>query len=399
MGSCCGKKAPSEAACGKGELDNEKDANVDSLALARDNLVEGDKRQPPPTPPTPPELTETAAMVEAALFTARSAVALNSATCRSEMSETIDCSSTTVDDIRTGRPTFHCRVETAASSTWPDVSMPTASVRYDHLPSVSEFDTEEDFSMVEGSTTSLRERRLAFRARERAKALLREFQSREGEVRRAIVELCNFARRDMAFRHHRGILSIERRGMLIAYFKERFVLLLRITTAQETLGRRMTEHEWQAQLLRKMQQHRAGRLRRAGAQGGNDTTEASSAACSDEEEAGLPAAVDAALTPTGGRPLSAPSSFCGKQLQQRRNLSLSSSPSPPGSQVSSGKSSARPTVSETGGRLQLEKAVPRPQSSFGMCQPLKARPSGAEKSIKSISPACAPVESGVGEPF
>ncbi|ESL10930.1 hypothetical protein TRSC58_01329 [Trypanosoma rangeli SC58] len=410
MGCCCSKKNLPNDAHAKGELDNEKDAHVDSLTLAGGSLAEKAKRQQLlPSLLDPPEPTVVTATTP---FIAQTTGPNSFESCRNEFSETIECSSTTVDDYHTERPSFHRRVETAASSTWPDVSMPTATARYDRHPSVSEVDTEEDFSQVEGSTTSLQDRRLAFMAREREKTLVRVFMSTESERRRAIVDFSNTACRAMAFRYYRGILAIQRQGMLILYFAERFALLLRITVAQETIGRRLMEHEWQARLLHEMQQHRMDRRRRVDAdlQSASETTDASSSVHSDEEEVCSLGVVAATLTPTGSRPLSAPSYFCRRRSQRRRRYPSLSPSAPPqqqqqqqqlGSQVASVKRPARLTKSETGGVLQLEgNEALHFQSGLGACQSMKLHPSGAEKSMKCTPlPAFADVGSGMGTPF
>ncbi|RNF10421.1 hypothetical protein TraAM80_01594 [Trypanosoma rangeli] len=411
MGCCCSKKNSPDKAHTKGELDNEEDTHVHSLMLAGDSLAESAKLQQqlssPLEPPEPTSVTETAP------FIARSTGSNSFESCRNEFSETIECSSTTVDDNHTGPLSFR-RLGTVASSTWPDVSIPTATARYDHLRSVSEVDTEEDFSQVEGSTTSLQDRRLAFMAREREKTLVRVFMLTESERRRAIVDFCNTACRAMVFRHYRGILAIERRGMLIVHFTERSALLLRITVVQEAIGRRLMEHEWQARLLHEMQQHRMDRRRRvkADVQSESETTDASSVH-SDEEEVRSSGAVAAAVTPTGSRPISAPGSFWRRRSQRRHRYS-SLSPSahlPPqqqqqqqqqlGSQVASVKCPARLTKSETGGCLQLGGSeVLQSQPNFGACQSMKSHSGGAEKSMKRAPlPAFADVVNGMGAPF
>ncbi|ORC91237.1 uncharacterized protein TM35_000062420 [Trypanosoma theileri] len=179
-----------------------------------------------------------------------------------DLSDTIVCSSTTIENSSADPAMFHRRVETAASSTWPEVSMPTVSVRYDHHRTVSgTTDSEVDYSPVERSTSTLYERRLSFNQRERERALMREVSSVESEKRYAIVEFFNKAWRTIALRHYRGIWALTRRQMVVSYLGERYGLLMCSLEMQESIHRRLIECEWQTLLLSKMQKLRFDRQR------------------------------------------------------------------------------------------------------------------------------------------
>ncbi|KEG08500.1 hypothetical protein DQ04_07041030 [Trypanosoma grayi] len=249
-----------------------------------------------------------------------------------EMTDSITCSSTTIDDVSADHSAFHRRIETTTSSTWPDVSMPTVSARHDHPRTVSELESEDDFSPVERSTSTLQERRMSFLARERERSMLREVMSTENEKRYAIVEFFGNARRTIAIRHYKGMLAIERRGMLIEYFVERFALLLCVTEAQETILRRLIEFECQAELLRRMQHQRAERQRRScstnsSVAGGSMASGAAELATT-EPSLGTEGEAPAAVKVVSTRAMSAPSVFLRKQMQQRRIMAQSRSPSP-----------------------------------------------------------------------
>ncbi|KAH9577841.1 hypothetical protein LSM04_007315 [Trypanosoma melophagium] len=252
-----------------------------------------------------------------------------------DLSDTIVCSSTTVENSCADTTMFHRRVETAASSTWPEVSMPTASLRFDHLRTVSGSDSEMDFSPVEGSTSTLHERRLSFTARERDRALLREVSALESEKRYAIVEFFNNAWRTIAIRHCRGMWVITRREMIAGYLWERYVLHMCCLDMQESIHRRLIEYEWQTLLLSKMQKLRVDRQR----QNHNElvlastasTTVMTTAAASTLAATPIEEELYGAATLPLGRCLSAPSVYRRKsrhnsdnkqQQQQQRQVSL-----------------------------------------------------------------------------
>ncbi|KAF5215256.1 hypothetical protein ECC02_012076 [Trypanosoma cruzi] len=387
---CCGKKVLAGTEFDRGELDNEDDGTNCPLLLGVESVAGEEEQQNPPKALSPSEMTTTTAAV---ITSAQCVEPQKCGTCENELSDTIICSSTTVDDAFSDRFRLHRRVETAASGTWPEVSMPTASVLYEHPRTISEFDTEEDFSQVEQSTGSLRERRLLFIAREREKAVIRETMLTESEKRHAIIDFCNTGRRAMAFRLYRGILAIERRVMLIGFLTERAALLMRVTEAQEMIGRRLTENDWKTGLLGKMRQHRVGRRRSVAvsveSSGSNknngssstEPVEASPAVFSEEEKALMPGAAAAASTTTVGRSLSAPSSFWRRSLQQNRlRLSLSPSLPPRPYQRHSGNCSAHVTVAEVIRRFRPEqKEVLHPQQRFGACHVMNRNASGTEK--------------------
>ncbi|PWU88703.1 hypothetical protein C4B63_69g33 [Trypanosoma cruzi] len=403
---CCGKKVLAGTEFDRGELDNEDDGTNCPLLLGVESVAGEEEKQNPSKALSPSEMTTTTA---AAITSAQCVEPQKCGTCENEFSDTIICSSTTVDDAFSDRFRLHRRVETAASWTWPEVSMPTASVLYEHPRTISEFDTEEDFSQVEQSTGSLRERRLLFIAREREKAVIREMMLTESEKRHAIIDFCNTGRRAMAFRLYRGILAIERRVMLIGFLTERAVLLTRVTEAQETIGRRLTENDWKTGLLDKMRRHRVGRRRSvavsvesSGSNNNNGSSstepvEASPAFFGEEEKALMPGAVAAASTTTVGRSLSAPSSFWRRSLQQNRlRLSLSPSLPPQPYQRHSGNCSAHVTVAEVIRPFPPEqKEVPHRQQRFGACHVMNRNASGTEKFMNCKSNTFS--AAGVGE--
>ncbi|EKF32364.1 hypothetical protein MOQ_003785 [Trypanosoma cruzi marinkellei] len=413
MGCCCGKTVLTDTEFNRGELDNENGCNNCPLLLSMESVAGEEEKELPSKALAPSEMTT---MTAAAITNAQCLEPQKCGTCENELSDTIICSSTTVDDVFSDRFRLHRRVETAASGTWPEVSMPTASVLYEHPRTFSEFDTEEDFSQVEQSTASLRERRLLFIAREREKAVVREMMITEGEKRHAIIDFCNTGRRAMAFRFYRGILAIERRVMLIGFLTGRAALLLRVTEAQETIGRRLTENEWQTGLLSKMQQHRVGRRRSvvASVEGissnnnnnnnknngnsSNEPIEASPAVCSEEEKALMPAAVAAASTTTVGRSLSAPSSFWRSGLQQNSSrFSLSPSLPPRPYQRHSGNCSVHTTVAEVIRPLHTEqKEVLHRQQRFSACHVMKKNASGTERLMNCKSNGFPAAGVGVG---
>ncbi|CBH14103.1 uncharacterized protein TEOVI_000141400 [Trypanosoma equiperdum] len=254
MGSCCAKSDTSVDIddSGRGvERDTEDDNNVYILQYqSRGEVLKMLELEPTPH--------EASVMTQSPSLPTDGPAAEECA--EAELSDPLSCSSTTIVTVRSERRAADRFSANSLTWTLPEVSATTVSTRFDHARTTSFMGSDDDFSSVEWSANSRKDRRLML-LRDRDRAAQRDMVMNEMDQRRFIAEHANRAHRAILVTYIRNRLEIERRVSYEEFLVERNAFLLHELEAREPLVRRTVELQAHSELLNKMQQQRLLRNR------------------------------------------------------------------------------------------------------------------------------------------